>query len=61
MTALNELQMRGMNGEGFWDAFLCGSSATFLVGMTLSPDPVSKLAWGVAWSGFIGKCGGLLF
>lgn len=61
MTDLNELQLRGLEGAGFWDGFLCGASATFVVGMTLSPDPVSKVALGLALSSAIGKCGGLLF
>jgi hypothetical protein len=61
MTVLNELQMRSLDGEGFWDGFLCGTAVAFLVGMSLSPDPISKLAWGLAWSSALGKCGGLLF
>ena len=61
MTVLNELQMRSLDGEGFWDGFLCGTSAAFVVGMTLSPEPFSKVALGIAWSSAIGKCGGLLF
>ncbi len=61
MTVLNEAEMRDLDGEGFFDGFLCGSSVAFLVGMTISPEPFSKVAWGIAWSGAIGKCGGLLF
>ena len=60
MTILSEQQMRDIDGEGLWDGFVCGASAAFLIGMALSPDPFSKLAWGATWTTAIGSCGSTL-
>ncbi len=60
MTALSASQMREVNGEGFWDGFLCGASVGALVSVTLSPDPVSKLTLGTIWAGALASCGSAL-
>ncbi len=61
MTTLSASQMRDIDGEGFWDGFLCGASATFAIGMTLSPEPISKLALGSIWGTALGSCGSAFF
>lgn len=60
MTTLTSAQMQDLEGEGFWGGFFCGASAAVLLGMALSPDPFTKLAWGVAWSTAAGTCGAAL-
>jgi hypothetical protein len=61
MINLCASQMRDLDGKGLWDGFVCGASVAFLVGMTVSPDPVSKLAWGTTWTTAIGSCGSAFF
>ena len=57
MTALSQSQMQSINGEGFFDGFICGASVGALVWAVTSPDPVSKLALGTLWTTAIGSCG----
>lgn len=57
MTALKEAQMRELDGEGFWEGFVCGAAAGLAVGMTVSPEPYSKLLLTSAWGAAVGACG----
>lgn len=57
MTELNQSQMREIDGEGFFEGFLCGASLGALIWAATSPDVVSKLALGTLWSTTIGACG----
>ena len=61
MTALTVSRMREIDGEGFWDGFACGASASFALAMTLSPDPFSKLMLAAAWTTAAGACGRAAF
>ena len=57
MTALNASQMRELEGEGFWEGFLCGATTSLAIAATLSPDAVSKIFLATAWTTAIGTCG----
>ena len=57
MTVMSTSQMREVDGEGFWDAFICGASVGALISVALSPDPVSKFTLGALWTSAIGSCG----
>ena len=57
MIVLTTEQMRAIDGEGFWEGFLCGAATSIAIGATLSPDPVTKLVLGSAWTTAIGTCG----
>ena len=57
MKTLNALQMREVDGEGFFDGFVCGASVGALVWVAVTPEPVSKLALGTLWTTVIGSCG----
>jgi len=57
MTSLNETQMREIEGEGFWEGFLCGAAVGLAVGMMVSPEPFSKLLITSAWGTAAGTCG----
>jgi len=61
MTVLTATQMREVDGEGFWDGFLCGASVGGLVWVAASPDPISKLALGKLVAGAIASCGSAFF
>ena len=57
MTALTASQMRAIDGEGFWEGFACGASTAIAVGLTLSPEPVSKIGLWTAWTTAVSTCG----
>ena len=57
MTALSASEMQKIDGEGFFDGFACGVATGIAIGLTLSPDPVTKVAVASAWLTAIGTCG----
>lgn len=57
MTTLSTSQMKGIAGDGFWEGMVCGAAAGLAVGMTVSPDPISKVGLLAAWVGAAGACG----
>jgi hypothetical protein len=61
MTALSASQMRDLEGEGFWDGLACGTSASFALALTLSPDPVTKIGLASAWTAAVVACGNTFF
>ena len=56
MTSLNASQMRALEGEGFWQGFICGATTSLAIAATLSPDAVSKIFLAKAWTTAIGAC-----
>lgn len=57
MTVLSESQLREIDGEGFWDGFVCGASVGALIWAATTPDPVSKLALSTLVTAAVGSCG----
>ena len=54
-------QMAEIDGEGFWEGFLCGAGIVGSIAATFSPDPMSKVALWTIYSGTAGVCGLALF
>jgi len=57
MTTLTAPQMRRIDGEGFFEGFSCGAATSVALALTLSPDPITKIAVASAWLTVIGTCG----
>ncbi len=57
MTTLSAIEMQKLGGEGFWQGVVCGAAAGLAVGLTISPEPYSKLVVTSAWVTALGACG----
>ncbi len=45
MQVLTLEQAQQLEGGGFWRGFVCGLTAVATIGIIVSPDPISKLAF----------------
>jgi len=57
MTALSKSQMQELDGAGFWEGIVCGTAIGLAVGLSVSPDPVSKVVVTASWLAAVGACG----
>ena len=57
MRSMTANEMQSVNGGGFWSGFLCGGLLVLTVGEAVSPEPVSKFAFGELVVGTAAACG----